>query len=69
MRRKNNEMTITLRTETVEQAGANPCPPMVVGVGCGGSFEYSAYLAKKALLRPLGSHSNIKHIREMEQEI
>ncbi len=55
--------------ETVEQAGANPCPPMVVGVGCGGSFEYSAYLAKKALLRPIGSHSDKKHIREMEQEL
>lgn len=55
--------------ETVEQAGANPCPPMIVGVGCGGSFEYSAYLAKKALLRPIGSHSDKKHIREMEQEL
>ncbi len=55
--------------ETVKEAGPNPCPPMIVGVGCGGSFEYSAYLAKKALLRPLGSHSNIKHIREMEQEL
>lgn len=55
--------------ETVRQAGPNPCPPMVVGVGCGGSFEYSAYLAKKALLRPIGSHSNKKHIREMEQEL
>ncbi|MEY8319453.1 fumarate hydratase [Lachnospiraceae bacterium 46-61] len=55
--------------ETVEQAGPNPCPPMVVGVGCGGSFEYSAYLAKKALLRPIGSHSDKEHIREMEKEL
>jgi len=55
--------------ETVEQAGPNPCPPMIVGVGCGGSFEYSAYLAKKALLRPIGSHSDKKHIREMEEEL
>ena len=55
--------------ETVEQAGPNPCPPMVVGVGCGGSFEYSAYLAKKALLRPIGSHSDKKHIRDMEEEL
>lgn len=55
--------------ETVKEAGSNPCPPMVVGVGCGGSFEYSAYLAKKALLRPLGSHSNMQHIRKMEQEL
>ena len=55
--------------ETIEQAGPNPCPPMIVGVGCGGSFEYSAYLAKKALLRPIGSHSDKKHIREMEEEL
>lgn len=55
--------------ETVEQAGPNPCPPMVVGVGCGGSFEYSAYLAKKALLRPIGSHSDKEHIRKMEKEL
>ena len=55
--------------ETVEQAGPNPCPPMMVGVGCGGSFEYSAYLAKKALLRPIGSHSDKKHIRDMEEEL
>ena len=55
--------------ETVEQAGSNPCPPMVVGVGCGGSFEYSSYLAKKALLRPIGSHSDKEHIRDMEEEL
>lgn len=55
--------------EAVREAGPNPCPPMVVGVGCGGSFEYSAYLAKKALLRPIGSHSDKKHIREMEEEL
>ncbi len=55
--------------ETVEQAGPNPCPPMVVGVGCGGSFEYSSYLAKKALLRPIGSHSDKEHIRDMEEEL
>ena len=55
--------------ETLKEAGPNPCPPMVVGVGCGGSFEYSAYLAKKALLRPIGSHSDKKHIREMEEEL
>ena len=55
--------------ETVKQAGPNPCPPMVVGVGCGGSFEMSAYLAKKALLRPIGSHSEKEHIRKMEEEL
>ena len=55
--------------QTVREAGPNPCPPMVVGVGCGGSFEYSAYLAKKALLRPIGSHSDKEHIRQMEKEL
>jgi fumarate hydratase subunit alpha len=55
--------------ETVEAAGPNPCPPMIVGVGCGGNFEMSAYLAKKALLRPVGSHSDKPHIREMEEEL
>jgi fumarate hydratase subunit alpha len=38
----------------VQQAGGNPCPPLVVGVGVGGTMEYCAYLAKRALLRPLG---------------
>lgn len=55
--------------ETVKEAGPNPCPPMVVGVGCGGNFEISAYLAKKALLRKIGSHSDKPHIREMEEEL
>ena len=39
--------------DTVEQAGANPCPPIVLGIGIGGSFDHCAALAKKALLRPL----------------
>jgi len=53
----------------VDEAGPNPCPPMVVGVGVGGNFEMSAYLAKKALLRPIGSHSDIPHLRDMENEL
>jgi len=43
--------------DTVKQAGANPCPPIIVGVGIGGSFDYSAFLSKKALIRPVGKHS------------
>ncbi len=43
--------------ETVNQAGANPCPPTIVSVGIGGSFDYSAYLSKKALCRKVGKHS------------
>ena len=55
--------------ETVSLAGPNPCPPRVVGVGIGGNFEKSALLAKKALLRPIGSHSEKEHIRAIEEEM
>lgn len=55
--------------ETVRAAGPNPCPPMVVGVGIGGNFEMSAILAKKALQREIGSHSDKEHIRKMEEEL
>lgn len=55
--------------QAVDEAGPNPCPPMVVGVGVGGNFEMAALLAKKALLRPIGSHSDKPHLREMEEEL
>lgn len=55
--------------ETVEAAGPNPCPPMIVGIGCGGNFEMSALLAKKALLRSVGIHSSKDHIKQMEIEL
>jgi len=56
--------------ETVEKAGPNPCPPTVVGVGVGGNFEYSAFLAKKALLRrPLGSHNHDPFYADMERRL
>ena len=55
--------------DAVEAAGPNPCPPMIIGVGCGGNFETAALLAKKALLRPVGSHSELPHIKEMEMEL
>lgn len=51
----------------VEAAGANPCPPTVVGVGCGGSLDYAAWLAKKALMRPIGqAHADAK-IADLER--
>jgi fumarate hydratase subunit alpha len=53
----------------VKESGANPCPPTVVGVGIGGTFEKAALLAKKALLRPLGSASPDPEIAAFEQEI
>lgn len=55
--------------ETVETAGPNACPPMVIGVGIGGTFEKCAILAKKALTRDLGSHSNISYVKELEIEM
>ncbi len=53
----------------VEIAGPNPCPPIILGVGIGGTFEKVAYLAKKALLRPLGTHHPNPFYAEMEKEI
>lgn len=55
--------------ETVKLAGPNACPPMVVGVGIGGSFEKCAILAKKALTRNMDTPSPIPHIRQMEEEL
>lgn len=55
--------------ESVEAAGPNACPPMVIGVGIGGTFEKCALLAKKALTRDLISHSPIPHIRDLEEEM
>ena len=55
--------------ESVEAAGPNACPPMVIGVGIGGTFEKCAILAKKALTRDLNSHSPIPYIKELEEEM
>ncbi|RJX23374.1 MAG: fumarate hydratase [Dethiobacter sp.] len=55
--------------ETVSQAGANPCPPVIVGVGFGGTFEKVAYLAKKALLRPLNQPNQDPFYAELEKEM
>lgn len=54
---------------TVREAGPNACPPVVVGVGIGGTFEKAAILAKKALTRKIGTHSPLPHIKEMEEEL
>ncbi|MBE6369915.1 MAG: fumarate hydratase [Lentisphaerae bacterium] len=55
--------------ESVVKAGGNPCPPVIVGVGIGGTFEQSALLAKKALLRKVGSENPDREYAELEQEI
>lgn len=54
---------------TVKEAGPNACPPVIVGVGIGGTFEKASLLAKKALLRKTGEHSDLPHVRKMEEEI
>ena len=53
----------------VQDAGPNACPPMVVGVGIGGTFEKCALMAKMALARPADQHSEIPYVKEMEEEL
>ncbi len=53
----------------VKDAGPNACPPMVVGVGIGGTFEKCALMAKQALTREVGEHSSIPYVKEMEEEL
>ena len=55
--------------DTVKSAGSNPCPPIVVGVGIGGSFDKAAALAKKALLRPLDQRNPDPLYAELEAEL
>ena len=55
--------------DTVEQAGANPCPPVVLGIGIGGSFDHCAALAKKALLRPLDTPNADPYYAALEKEL
>ena len=55
--------------ETVRLAGPNPCPPMVIGVGIGGSFDKVAYLAKKALIRPINIRNDDKFYADLEEEL
>ena len=55
--------------QAVKDAGPKACPPMVVGVGIGGTFEKCAEMAKEALTRPVGEHSEIEYVCEMEKEI
>jgi len=56
--------------ETADKGGSNPCPPIIVGVGVGGNFEYAAWLAKKSLLRrPLGTHNPDPFYADMEKRL
>jgi len=55
--------------ETVKKAGPNPCPPIIVGVGIGGTFEKSAILAKKSLTREIGLHNKDDRYKKLEEEL
>nr|WP_330382096.1 fumarate hydratase [Thermotalea metallivorans] len=55
--------------DTVSEAGSNPCPPVVVGVGIGGTMEKAALMAKKALTRKIGSQHSVGHLRELEETL
>lgn len=55
--------------ETVEKAGGNPCPPVIVGVGIGGTYEKAALLSKKALLREIGQHNKDSRYANLEKEL
>jgi fumarate hydratase subunit alpha len=53
----------------VEKAGSNPCPPIIVGIGIGGTIEKTTLIAKKALLRNVGEHNSNPKIAELEKEL
>ena len=63
------EGVVTAVVDAVKLAGPNACPPVVVGVGIGGTFEKAALLSKKALARPVDRASEKEHIRKLEEEI
>lgn len=65
----NKDTIIEKVVETVKLAGGNPCPPMVIGVGIGGDFEYAAYLSKKALCRPVSEKNADSFYAGLEEEI
>jgi len=55
--------------ERVRASGSNPCPPTIIGVGIGGTFEQAALIAKKALLRPVGSRNPDSELAEVEDDL
>lgn len=63
------EGVIDFVLDTVTKAGSNPCPPIIVGVGIGGTFEKAAFLAKKALLRPLDRPNTDEYYGKLENEL
>ena len=60
---------VDMVVKAVDEAGSNPCPPLIVGVGIGGTAEQVVYLAKKALLRKVGEHNSDPEIADLEKEL
>jgi fumarate hydratase subunit alpha len=67
--RAGKDAVIEFILRTVEESGGNPCPPLIIGVGIGGTSEYAMGLAKKAVTRGVGSHSDDPEIATLEEEI
>ncbi len=67
--RAGKEPVIEFILRTVEESGGNPCPPLIIGVGIGGTSEYAMTMAKKAVTRGIGSHSDDAEIAALEEEI
>lgn len=63
------EGAVNAIVSAVQDAGPNACPPVVVGVGIGGTFEKAALMAKQALTRPVGIHSDLPSIKAMEEDV
>ncbi len=63
------EVIMDYIVNVVKQAGSNPCPPIVVGVGIGGDFEYCAYLSKKAVCRSVAQRNDSPYYKQMEEEL
>jgi len=55
--------------DVIKNAGGNPCPPIIVGIGIGGTAEKACILAKKSLFRKIGTHNKLKHIEKLENEL
>lgn len=66
---KGRQGVIDFVIKSTEEAGSNPCPPVIIGVGIGGTVEKTAFLAKKALLRPIGAHNPDPEVAELEKEL
>jgi fumarate hydratase subunit alpha len=60
---------IDFALRTIEESGGNPCPPLIVGVGVGGTAEHVMHLAKKSLLRKVGEHNPDQEVADLEEEL